>query len=94
MAACAKDVDYGASRGLDKAPARSLATCEWLAAHQNLIVTGPTGTGKTFLACALAMQACQQGYTARHYREPRLFEALALSRVDGGHVKAKGTVGE
>jgi DNA replication protein DnaC len=87
VAACVEDVDYGASRGLDKALVRSLATCQWLGAHQNLIVTGPTGTGKTFLACAFAMQACRQGYTARYYRAPRLFEALALSRGDGTHAK-------
>lgn len=83
--ACVEDIDYRHPRGLDKAVLRSLATGQWLAAHQNVICTGPTGTGKTFLACALATQACRQGYTVRYYRAPRLFQELALARGDGSY---------
>ena len=64
-AACVEDIDYRQPRGLDKSVLRSLATCQWIAGHQNVICVGPTGTGKTFLACALATQACRHGYTAR-----------------------------
>ncbi len=64
---------------------RSLATCQWLAGYQNLICVGPTGTGKTYLACALAHQACRQGYTVRYYRAPRLFQELALARGEGSY---------
>jgi DNA replication protein DnaC len=85
LAACVEDIDYRQPRGLDKAVLRSLATCQWIAAHQNVICIGPTGTGKTFLACALASQACRQGYTARYYRAPRLFQDLALARGDGSY---------
>jgi DNA replication protein DnaC len=86
-AACVEDIDYRHPRGLDKAVLRSLATCQWIAGHQNVICVGPTGTGKTFLACALATQACRQGYTARYYRAPRLFQELALARGDGSYPK-------
>ena len=86
-AACVEDIDYRHPRGLDKAVLRSLATCQWIAAHQNVICTGPTGTGKTFLACALATQACRQGYTGRYSRASRLFQDLALARGDGSYPK-------
>jgi len=81
--ACVEDLDYRQPRGLDKSVLRSLATCQWIAGHQNVICVGPTGTGKTFLACALATQACRHGYTARYYRAPHLFQDLALARGDG-----------
>ena len=64
---------------------RSLATCHWVTHHQNLICVGPTGTGKTFLACALAHQACRQGHTVRYFRTPRLFQDLALARGEGSY---------
>jgi DNA replication protein DnaC len=90
-AACVEDIDFRHPRGLDKSVLRSLATCQWIAGHQNVICVGPTGTGKTFLACALATQACRHGYTARYYRTPRLFQELALARGDGSyrHLLAK-----
>ncbi len=66
---------------------RSLGTCQWLVQHHNVIVSGPTGTGKTFLACALATQAVRQGYTVRYVRVPRLFQELALARGDGSSPK-------
>ena len=87
LAACLEDVDYRHPRGLDKGVMRSLGTCQWLAQHHNVIVTGPTGTGKTFLACALATQAVRQGYSVRYARVPRLFQELALARGDGSYPK-------
>ena len=85
LAACLEDVDYRHPRGLDKGVMRSLGTCQWIAHHQNVIVTGPTGTGKTFLACALATQAVRQGYTVLYVRVSRLFQELALARGDGSY---------
>jgi DNA replication protein DnaC len=81
--ACVEDIDYPARRELEKATVRQLATCRWVQEHQNVIVTGATGTGKTFLACALAQQACRKGYRALYRRASRLFEELALARADG-----------
>ncbi|HVP38918.1 MAG TPA: IS21-like element helper ATPase IstB [Candidatus Saccharimonadales bacterium] len=83
--ACLEDLDFRTPRGLDKALLRSLATGQWIAQHQNLICLGPTGTGKTFLACALARQACRQGHTVRYFRAPRLFQELTLARGEGSY---------
>lgn len=83
--ACIEDIDYAARRQLDKAQIRSLATCRWIEEHRNLIVTGATGVGKTFIACALAQQACRKGYRALYRRAPRLFDELALAQADGSY---------
>lgn len=87
LAACLEDIDYRHPRGLDKGVLRSLGTCQWLVQHHNVLISGPTGTGKTFLACALATQAVRQGYTALYVRVPRLFQELALARGDGSYPK-------
>lgn len=81
--AAIEDIDYSGRRQLEKAVIRQLATCQWVDAHQNVIVTGATGVGKTFVACALAQQACRKGYTALYRRVPRLFDELALAHADG-----------
>jgi DNA replication protein DnaC len=81
--ACLEDLDYSPRRELDKGVVRQLATCRWIAEHQNVLVTGPAGTGKTYLACALAQQACRKGYRAIYRRASRLFSELALARHDG-----------
>ena len=90
--ACIEDIDYSARRQLDKAQIRSLATCRWIEEHQNLIVTGATGVGKTFIACALAQQACRKGYRALYRRAPRLFDELALAQADGSYVRLLGRI--
>lgn len=74
--ACVEDLDYRAPRGLDKALMLQLATCRWVHEGLNLIINGPTGVGKTWIACALAQKACREGYSALYLRLPRLFEDL------------------
>lgn len=81
--AAIEGVDYPVKRKLEKAVIRQLATCHWVDAHQNVIITGATGAGKTFIACALAQQACRKGYRALYRRVPRLFDELALTHADG-----------
>lgn len=85
--ACVEDIDYKASRKLDKAVVRQLATCAWIADHHNVVITGATGVGKTFLACALANQGCRNGYRAMYRRASRLFDELNLARADGSYVR-------
>ena len=80
-----EDINYTHPRGLDKGFFKTLATCQWIQAHQNIIITGPTGVGKSYLACALANAACRQGFTARYYRVPRLLQDLVLARGDGSY---------
>ncbi len=81
--ACLEDIDYRPPRGLDKSLMVSLASCQWVAEHLNVLITGPTGVGKTWLACALAHQACRQGYTAQYVRLPRLMTELPIAKGDG-----------
>lgn len=82
-AACVEDVDFRAARGLDRALILSLAQCEWVGAHRNVLIVGPTGVGKTFIACALAQAGLRQGHTALYLRASRMLADLALARADG-----------
>jgi len=81
--ACIEDVDFRHRRGLDRALIKRLATCEWTQKSQNILITGPTGIGKTFLACAFAHKACREGYSAMYRRIPRLLHELEMARADG-----------
>jgi len=83
--ACVEDIDYSPKRELDKSVVRQLAGCRWVAEHQNVLITGATGTGKTYVACALAQQACRKGHRAIYRRMPRLFEELTLAHADGSY---------
>jgi DNA replication protein DnaC len=81
--ASVEDVDYRRSRGLDRPIVLSLAESQWVSAHRNLLIIGPTGAGKTYVACALAQAAIRQGHTALYLRAPRLLQDLAVARGDG-----------
>jgi DNA replication protein DnaC len=81
--ACIEGIDYPPRRKLDKAVIRSLASCAWIQEHHNVVITGPTGVGKTYIACALAQQACRKGYRVLYRRVPRIFDEILLARADG-----------
>jgi DNA replication protein DnaC len=86
-AACVEDVNYRHPRGLDKGVFQDLASCRWIHARRNVIITGPTGIGKTWLASALGDKACREGLTVLQERIPRLTHELALARADGSYFK-------
>ena len=88
--ACIEDVDFAPKRELDRAAIRQLGTCTWIASHANVIITGATGTGKSYLACALAQQACRSGYRVSYRRMPRLIEELTLAHADGTYTRLLG----
>lgn len=81
--ACIEDMDYRTVRKLDPAVVMSLADCSWIQRRQNLILTGATGTGKSWLACAYGRQACRHGYTVSYTTATQLFENLLLAQVEG-----------
>ena len=85
--ACVEDIDYRARRGLDRSQLTSLASGDWIRQAQNLLIHGATGCGKTFIACALAQQACRQGLSALYLRAPRLFDELSVCHADGSFRK-------
>lgn len=85
--ACVEDIDYRHPRGLDKQVMRRLAGTDWIAKHHNVLVTGKTGCGKTYLACALANKGCRDGYTSLYRRLPRLLHEISLARGDGSYTR-------
>ncbi len=85
--ACLEDVEYAKERKIDRALMRQLTTGRWIEAHQNVVITGATGVGKTYIACAFAQQACRLGHRVLYRRAPRLFDELALARADGTYPK-------
>jgi len=90
QSACLEDIDFRHPRGLDKAVVKKLASGAWLREHLNCLVTGPTGVGKSYVACALAHQACRDGYRVRYLRLPRLLGELGIARGDGRYRKVLG----
>jgi DNA replication protein DnaC len=78
-----EDIDYRTPRGLDQSLIQSLAACRWVKEHLNILITGPTGVGKSWLACALAHKACREGYTAQYVRLTRLLRDLMVAKGDG-----------
>jgi DNA replication protein DnaC len=87
LPATIEDLDFRSPRGLDRSVILRLASCEWIRHHQVVLITGATGTGKTYLACALAQAACRQGLSSRYVRLTRLIEELARARADGSYPK-------
>jgi DNA replication protein DnaC len=85
LRAAPEDIDYRTPRGLDKGMMRTLLSCEWIRQHQNVVLSGPAGVGKTFLACALGVSACRHGHSTRYYRLPRLLTELAIAQGDGSY---------
>jgi len=83
--ACLEDVDWTAQRGLARSVILSLGTCGFIHDHRNLLITGSTGVGKSFLACAFGERACRSGYSAYYIRAPRLYHDLSISRADGSY---------
>lgn len=88
--ACVEDIDFSAKRELDRAVVRQLAAGHWIATHTNIVITGMTGTGKTYLGCAFAQQACRLGRRALYRRVPRLLEETALAHADGSFARLLG----
>ncbi len=88
-----EDIDYRSTRGLDRALLMKLVAGDWIAAHDNLVITGPTGVGKSWLACALEHKACRDDRSVLYQRVPRLFASLALARGDGRHARLQRTLG-
>jgi len=85
--ACIEDIDYKTPRSMDKSVILHLASCDWIRNAQNIIITGPTGVGKSYLACALANRACRMGFSSFYIRAPRLFQELAIAKADGTYPK-------
>jgi DNA replication protein DnaC len=85
--ACVEDIDYRHPRGLDRAMIANLSSNYWVAQHRNVLITGPTGIGKTWIACALAQKACREGYRALYLRLPRLLQQLPIAKGDGTYTR-------
>jgi DNA replication protein DnaC len=85
--ACMEDIDYKTPRGIDQSVMMSLISCDWVKRHHNIIITGPTGAGKTFLACALTNKACREGFRALYVRSPKFSYQMALAKGDGSYGK-------
>jgi len=89
---CMEDINYRHPRGLDKSLVKSLSTCRWIKDRHNVLITGPTGAGKSFLACALGHRACMEGFKVLYFRAPRLFDALGVARGDGRYCKLMASI--
>jgi DNA replication protein DnaC len=85
--ACIENLDYNHPRDLNKSQFVSLAACDFIRQHHNLIITGPTGCGKSYLACVIGHQACRQGLTVKYLRLPRFLEEIAIAHADGSFGK-------
>lgn len=83
-----EDLNFRAARGIDRSVVLRLGTCDWIRQHQVVLIVGPTGVGKTYLACALGQAACRRGlFSTRYFRLSRLLGELALARADGSYAK-------
>lgn len=87
LSACLEDLDYQHPRGIERTLIRDLSTCQWIESHLNVLITGPSGVGKTYLACALAHTACRHGLNARYYRVSALLSELTSTKGDGTYLR-------
>lgn len=92
LSASIEDLDFRQGRGMDRSTVMSLAGNQWVKSHHNILVTGPTGAGKSYLACALAQKACRDGYTVLYQRLPRLLQDISVARHDGRYHKLMNQV--
>lgn len=90
--ACIEEINYQHPRGLDRSTFVHLGTCDWLLRHEDVILLGPTGIGKTYLSCALGQQACRQGLSTYYFRLPALLEKWKLAELDGTSHKVMATL--
>ena len=94
LQATIEDIDFKAPRGLDRSVILTLAQCHWVRRAHNIIITGATGAGKTYLACALAHRACREGFSALYIRLPTLFQQLGMARADGSYPSLMKRIGK
>ncbi len=94
QAAALEDIDYTHPRGLNKQTMIELSSPQWIVDHRSVLLTGPTGVGKSFIACALGNLAARAGYTVTYMRAPRLFATLQQARGDGSHLKTIQKLGK
>jgi DNA replication protein DnaC len=94
LPACIEDLDFRPDRGMDRSQVMSLTGNQWVRGKQNILITGPTGAGKSYMACALAQKACRDGHTTFYQRTPRLFHELAVARHDGRYLKLLSSLGK
>jgi len=94
LCASVEDLDLRSNRGLDRSQVLSLAQNQWVRSHHNILITGPTGAGKSYLACALAHKACRDGHTVLYQRLPRLLQEIAVARHDGRYHKLMAQLGK
>ena len=92
QSASIEDLDFRQGRGMDRSTVMSLAGNQWVKSHHNILVTGPTGAGKSYLACALAQKACRDGHTVLYQRLPRLLQDISVARHDGRYHKIMNQV--
>jgi len=92
LEAAVEDITYRPVRGLDKSLMLALSSCRWIDEHLNVLVTGATGVGKSYIACALAQKACREGHSVLYFRFPRLLQELGLARADGRYGKLLATI--
>ena len=84
--ACLEDIDFATPRGLDRNLLTRLASCDWIYQHQNVVITGPTGSGKSFIGCALGNMSCRSGCSTRYFRTSRLLTEIAAAHGDGSYI--------
>ena len=94
QSAVLEDIDLRTNRGLEKSMVAGFASCNWIRTHQNVIITGPTGAGKSYLACALGHKACREGFSVLYQRATRLFYELAIARGEGRYLRLLKALGQ